>query len=233
MNGVSAASLRGSEPTTLEHPCQSIRKILSNSSFYYSHAFDISTRLQARVAKHAGRTREGARHRGTGGFGGADSDQELDDDETKQDEDGYAEAALDHDARFLWNSYMVAPLLTFRSTLSGEMRGAFDGEGFAVLAIQGFAGRQEVNLGGQIAVLSLISRLSHQRSGTRFNVRGVDDSGSVANFVEVRSSPSLLLLVPISSLLSADRNHSANQRPRLLLRSNPRKRPSFVPSHLS
>lgn len=30
----------------------------------------------------------------------------------------------------------------------------------------------------------LISRLSNERAGTRFNVRGVNDFGHVANFVE-------------------------------------------------
>jgi len=30
----------------------------------------------------------------------------------------------------------------------------------------------------------LISRLSCERAGTRFNVRGVNDDGNVANFVE-------------------------------------------------
>jgi hypothetical protein len=144
---------------------------------------------------------------GSGGKGRTDgSDGGLDDDETKPDGDGYQEAALDHDARFLWNNYMVAPLLTFRSTLSGEMRSIFDEEGFVVLAIQGYAGRQEINLGGQIAVLSLISRLSHQRSGTRFNVRGIADDGSVANFVEVR-----LLFSPLPSSLLRRSNRSFPQ----------------------
>jgi phosphatidylinositol-bisphosphatase len=32
--------------------------------------------------------------------------------------------------------------------------------------------------------LWLISRLSCERAGTRFNVRGVNDDGAVANFVE-------------------------------------------------
>lgn len=31
---------------------------------------------------------------------------------------------------------------------------------------------------------ALISRLSCQRAGTRFNARGVDDDGNAANFVE-------------------------------------------------
>lgn len=34
------------------------------------------------------------------------------------------------------------------------------------------------------AHLGIISRLSAQRPGTRFNVRGVTDEGYVANFVE-------------------------------------------------
>jgi synaptojanin len=33
--------------------------------------------------------------------------------------------------------------------------------------------------------VSLISRLSWKRAGTRFNARGIDDDGNVANFVEV------------------------------------------------
>lgn len=36
-----------------------------------------------------------------------------------------------------------------------------------------------------MATISLISRLSWKRAGTRFNTRGVDDDGNVANFVEV------------------------------------------------
>ena len=40
-----------------------------------------------------------------------------------------------------------------------------------------YTGLQRVQIG-------LVSRLSSQRPGTRFNVRGVDDNGYVANFVE-------------------------------------------------
>lgn len=133
-NGVPTSSLRGQDPTPVEHPCQSLRKILSNSSFYYSSgpdAFDLSTRLQARVGK-AARTKEEERRRTAGG--GAEGEKVGD--ETKPDQDGYQQAALDHDARFLWNTYLVAPLLSFRSTLSAEMVEVFDREGFMVLATQ-------------------------------------------------------------------------------------------------
>ncbi|VDP14333.1 unnamed protein product [Onchocerca flexuosa] len=42
----------------------------------------------------------------------------------------------------------------------------------------------QVYVGQQRATIALISRLSYERVGTRFNVRGVDDDGHVANFVE-------------------------------------------------
>lgn len=41
-----------------------------------------------------------------------------------------------------------------------------------------------VYVGHLQAKACLISRLSCERMGTRFNVRGVNDSGHVANFVE-------------------------------------------------
>ena len=64
-----------------------------------------------------------------------------------------------------------------------------------ILAIQGYVGvfttslpAPPTNGSPTIATLSLISRLSWKRAGTRFNTRGVDDDGNCANFVEVRLS---------------------------------------------
>ncbi|GAA5845709.1 hypothetical protein JCM9279_006079 [Rhodotorula babjevae] len=167
----------GSEPSALEHPCQGIRRILANSSFYYSSgpdAFDLSTRLQARLDKLS---------RAATASGGDDEDE----DEDGPTRDGYAAVALDHDSRFLWNTYLVAPLLSFRSSLPPDMRDVFDEQAFMVLAIQGYVGVYDIALGGEPAVLSLVSRLGWKRSGTRFNVRGVDDDGGVANFVETET----------------------------------------------
>lgn len=54
-----------------------------------------------------------------------------------------------------------------------------------------------VYVGAQQARTVLISRLSCERAGTRFNVRGINDEGHVANFVETEqvrgslSSPSI------------------------------------------
>lgn len=58
-----------------------------------------------------------------------------------------------------------------------------DRECFIVSVIQGYVGTYDINLGGESASLSLISRLSSARAGTRFNSRGIDDQGNVANFV--------------------------------------------------
>ena len=41
-----------------------------------------------------------------------------------------------------------------------------------------------VYVGAKQAKACLISRLSCERAGTRFNVRGTNDDGHVANFVE-------------------------------------------------
>jgi hypothetical protein len=55
-----------------------------------------------------------------------------------------------------------------------------------VFAIQGSVGMEEVMIDGEKFDLSIISKLSCQRAGTRFNTRGIDDHGHVANFVEVK-----------------------------------------------
>lgn len=51
--------------------------------------------------------------------------------------------------------------------------------------------------GPVIATVGLISRLSWKRAGTRFNARGVDDDGHVANSVEV-SSPLVQFVPPLT-----------------------------------
>lgn len=50
--------------------------------------------------------------------------------------------------------------------------------------IQGYIGIDQGKLEGREILVALISRRSHMRSGTRYNARGIDDSGNVANFVE-------------------------------------------------
>ena len=94
---------------------------------------------------------------------------------------------------FLWNAYMINPLVRFRARLSARERDTLDESRILTSAIRGFIltiiipaasapiKTVKTNLP---STLTLISRLSCRRAGTRFNARGIDDDGYVANFVE-------------------------------------------------
>ncbi|KAG5517864.1 hypothetical protein PMAC_000318 [Pneumocystis sp. 'macacae'] len=132
-----------------EHPCDSIRKLLLNGSFYFSSNFDLTRRIQDRV----------------------DSDFNID----------------KFDDQFLWNSYMISELLIFRSRLIESEKSTLDKGGFLVSVIRGFVGSVLCKIGSLSSTLILISRLSCKKAGTRFNSRGIDDNGNVANFVETET----------------------------------------------
>jgi hypothetical protein len=100
------------------------------------------------------------------------------------------------DAGFLWNSYMIQPLVDFRSRLAPREKQALDASGILTSAIRGFALTITVPSSsspiraprsGLPSSMTLISRLSCRRAGTRFNARGIDDDGAVANFVETET----------------------------------------------
>lgn len=150
----------GYREPALEHPCMAIKKLLSGGSFYYSVDFDLTKRLQDRTSEAA-------------------------------------TIAIDSlDAGFLWNTYMIQPLVDFRSRLSERERDALDGSRILTSAIRGFVRTSAVPAShsparvtrtGQPSNMTLISRLSCRRAGTRFNARGIDDDGNVANFVETET----------------------------------------------
>ncbi|CAJ0898329.1 5068_t:CDS:10 [Entrophospora sp. SA101] len=104
------------------HPCNQLRKLLSNGHFYFSSNFDLTRTLTVRASM------------------------------SKADKYSY-------DSHFLWNKFMIKELLNYRSKLN-------------------------VTVGTSNASLSVISKLSCKRAGTRYNTRGIDDDGNVANFVE-------------------------------------------------
>ena len=94
---------------------------------------------------------------------------------------------------FLWNSYMIEPLIKFRSRLARQERHALDESHLLTSAIRGFISTITVPASSSPiramqanlpSMLTLVSRLSCRRAGTRFNSRGIDDDGYVANFVE-------------------------------------------------
>ncbi|CAF3355912.1 unnamed protein product [Rotaria sp. Silwood1] len=86
----------------------------------------------------------------------------------------------DSDIRFFWNRGLCLPLLKYnidiRCWIPKIMCGGIEKYGSQSDDID----------------LWLISRLSCERAGTRFNVRGVNDDGAVANFVETEQ----ILLLP-------------------------------------
>lgn len=97
---------------------------------------------------------------------------------------------------FLWNSYLIYPLLQFRKGLTEDDRLALDSSQILTSVIRGFV--QSLTLPASIplipnarsrkpSTLTIISRLSSRKAGTRFNARGIDDDGNVANFVETET----------------------------------------------
>ncbi|TVY35511.1 Inositol-1,4,5-trisphosphate 5-phosphatase [Lachnellula occidentalis] len=152
----------------LEHPCSELRKLLGNGSFYYSTDFDLTNRLQDRST------------------------------------DASTVDIVDLDESFLWNSYMIGPLVKFRSRLVAHEGKALDNSRILTSAIRGFvltitipsaSAPLRTTRTGLPSSLTLISRLSCRRAGTRFNSRGIDDDGNVANFVESETvywSPSVV-----------------------------------------
>ncbi|KAL8731734.1 MAG: hypothetical protein Q9166_003181 [cf. Caloplaca sp. 2 TL-2023] len=146
-----------SQESTVDHPCVELKKILSGGTFYYSVDFDLTNRLQDRLSE-----------------GSAFDIDSLDED-------------------FLWNAYMIDPLIKFRSRLSYDERRILDESRMLTSAIRGFVLTVTISAAASPlrslksnfpSNLTVLSRLSCRRAGTRFNSRGIDDDGYVANFVE-------------------------------------------------
>ncbi|KAK5797049.1 SacI homology domain-containing protein [Linnemannia elongata] len=98
-----------------------------------------------------------------------------------------AEANQNYDQSYLWNHFMLSELLTFRSHLDEQEREEMDFGGLLVHVIQGYVGCQPFRTATTQGQISVISRLSSRRAGTRYNTRGIDDNGNVANFVETET----------------------------------------------
>lgn len=91
---------------------------------------------------------------------------------------------------------MIAPLLLFRSRLAAPEKTVLDASRLITSVIRGFSGTLTIPASISFAprlrsnlpsTLTVISRLSSRRAGTRFNSRGIDDNGNVANFVETET----------------------------------------------
>ncbi|WAQ92694.1 hypothetical protein PtA15_17A176 [Puccinia triticina] len=175
-----SSSVDFDEPVAPDHPAlNGIKKILSNGQFYFSTtATDLPSRTEYRVT----------------------AENRSEDDSSR---------------RFSWNSFMLVGLNGFQNGLPVESRIQFDLQNFLVSVIQGYVATYELKLPPPppsttndnlltdqltepIAFsISLFSRLGSRRAGTRFNTRGIDDDGNVANFVESET-----LIVSGSNLFS-------------------------------
>jgi phosphatidylinositol-bisphosphatase len=82
------------------------------------------------------------------------------------------------DNRFFWNRMLHIHLLRFD----------VDCDFWLLKAMCGSIEIRTVYAGSKQARAIIISRLSCERAGTRFNVRGVNDDGHVANFVETEQA---------------------------------------------
>ncbi|CAJ0579985.1 unnamed protein product, partial [Mesorhabditis spiculigera] len=78
------------------------------------------------------------------------------------------------DERFFWNRSLHFPLQRF----------GIDSKQWFLKCISGSVLVRTVYVGAKTGKVALLSRLSCERVGTRFNVRGANDMGHVANFVE-------------------------------------------------
>jgi hypothetical protein len=82
------------------------------------------------------------------------------------------------DNRFFWNRMLHIPFLRF----------GIEHDFWLLKAMCGSIEIRTVYAGSKQARAIIISRLSCERAGTRFNVRGVNDDGHVANFVETEQA---------------------------------------------
>lgn len=91
--------------------------------------------------------------------------------------------SIDHyKPEYMWNSFLMDELIHFRSNLDTYNQLILDDNRFLTTVIRGFAKTSPIGNHGDS--LTIISKQSWKRAGTRYNTRGIDDNGNVANFVE-------------------------------------------------
>jgi SacI homology domain len=85
------------------------------------------------------------------------------------------------DDRFFWN----------RKALSSVLAAGHPARGFITPIINGFVESSTCKVGDSDVTLLLISRRASARQGTRFNMRGADAEGNVANYAETEQIATL------------------------------------------
>lgn len=143
--------------STEAHPCTELKRLLSGGSFYYSNDFDLTSLLQNR------------------GINQSQLHTKNSHPKVKIDLKHYRE-------EYMWNSFMMDGLFKYRTNLDPNIQKILDDNRFLTTVIRGFAKTTKLNSQGDS--ITIVSKQSWKRAGTRFNARGIDDDGNVANFVE-------------------------------------------------
>lgn len=93
-------------------------------------------------------------------------------------------SADNYQEEYMWNYFLMQEIITYRDRLEPHAKQILDDQGFLTTVIRGFAETFVTYLKRLKVGVTVISKQSWKRAGTRFIVRGVDDEGNVANFVE-------------------------------------------------
>merc|ERR1711981_440457 len=117
------------------------------------------------------------------------------------------------DDRFLWNRHLLSSVITLNNTRISK---------FAMPIIHGFAAINNNFINGRMFDWALISRRATNRAGTRYYMRGLDDNGDCANFVETEQI--LIYNRKIASLLQTRGSIPIywSQRPNLYCKPKPK-----------
>ena len=100
---------------------------------------------------------------------------------------------------YVWNKYLLQPLLDLRESLDPKVKAWFDSRSFALPIVEGFYEQKRVTLEhGERVTLTVVSRQGRAREGTRFEKRGIDSNGDVserlssANYCFAGTDPAVL-----------------------------------------
>jgi hypothetical protein len=149
---------------------QNMKQFLRDALFYFSYEFSLTMSQQALDELGGGSRPKSPRPASSRPTG--DSRADSGDSESTSTTLASSFQWECSEERFFWNMNIAVP---------------FCREGFGryvVAAIDGFFQSHVLRMDGSTLRLTLVSRRSRHRAGTRFLTRGIDPQGQVANFVE-------------------------------------------------
>ncbi|GAA6062259.1 hypothetical protein JCM10212_001773 [Sporobolomyces blumeae] len=149
--------------------CKPLRRILESGHMYISKTIDLTERVIDRIDEAARRT-EACQPR------------------SRHDARDQHVPPSPHRAgvpRFDWNTKLLEPLVEFRDALDPTEQGWFDNRWFILPIVEGHYEQRVFELEDASHVnVTVTSRRGWRREGTRFEKRGINSDGNVANFAE-------------------------------------------------